>query len=82
MYKIGVSAVLIQVVEFLLPLGVIVLSGFTVMVPVVVELAQLPTVTSVYVKVPDCVAVPLIIYWYAVALYVPVIPGGKLPDNL
>ena len=54
-------------------------SGFTVIVPVAVALKQSPCETTVKVKVPDWVAVPLIINCFVTGLKLGVTPAGKLP---
>ena len=43
------------------PINVKVELGLIVIVPVVVAVTQIPAVAMVYVKVPDCVAVPLMV---------------------
>ena len=59
-------------------LKLIVLSGFTVIVPVATAGTQPPVVVTVYVNVPDTVGVPLIVY--TSLAHVPVTPDGK-PDT-
>ena len=49
------------------------------MVPDEVALKQSPIDTTVYVNVPDCVAVPLIVNRLVTGLNTPVIPPGKDP---
>ena len=61
-YSIGVINVLTQTVVVAdPPINVNVELGLIVIVPVVVAVTQIPPVAIVYVKVPDCVAVPLIV---------------------
>ena len=55
------------------------MSGLTVIVPDDVALKQSPIETTVNVKVPDCVAVPLTVNRLVIGLNTPVIPPGKDP---
>ena len=61
------------------PINVIVELGLIVIVPVVVAVTQIPEVAMVYVKVPDCVAVPLMVNSFVASLYPDVNPAGKTP---
>ena len=61
-YTIGVISVSIHTVVVADPLiKLIVASGLIVIVPLVVAVTQIPPVAMVYVKIPDSVAVPLIV---------------------
>ena len=68
-YTIGVINVLTQtVVVAEPPINVNVELGLIVIVPVVVAVTQIPAVAMVYVKVPDCVAVPLMVNSFVASL--------------
>ena len=60
----------------------IVAFGLIVMVPVVVAVIQLPAVAMVYVKVPDCVAVPLMVNRLVFVSKKGVNPAGKPPATI
>ena len=64
------------------PINVNVELGLIVIVPVVVAVTQIPAVAMVYVKVPDCVAVPLMVNSFVASLYPDVNPAGKPPATI
>ena len=83
LYTIGVIRLLIQTVVVADPLcKAIVAFGLIVIVPVVVAVIQLPAVAMVYVKVPDCVAVPLIVKRFVLVSKTGVNPAGKPPATI